>query len=97
MVTIALMTLANRLKQCRESVEGLSARALSDLAGLSSSMVSYIERGKRAESVEARTLVALGTVLGTTAEWLLLGDGPAPSPRRIRSAVERAKSIREAA
>ena len=95
-ITLDVMTLARRVKVCREFVVGLSARGLSELAGLSPTLVSYLERGER-ESVEARTLVALATVLGTSAEWLLTGLGDAPTERRVRAAVERARQAATAA
>lgn len=86
------MDLASRMKTCRSMVPGLSARALSVLAGLSPPTVASIESGKRGEAIEARTLVALAAVLGTTTEYLLDGTGDAPSERRVRAAVERARA-----
>ncbi|MBX3205137.1 MAG: helix-turn-helix transcriptional regulator [Labilithrix sp.] len=76
-------------------VAGLSARALSRLAGLASEgHVASIEAERLA--ARAETLSAIARVLGTSLDWLVNGSGTRPSDRAVRAAVERARSPRAA-
>jgi len=50
-----------------------------------------IETGRR-PSIEAKTAVALAEVLGASLDWLLKGTGQAPSERRVRESVARARA-----
>ena len=69
----------------------LGTRELDRLAGLGEGHVSMIETGRR-PSIEARTAVALAEVLGASLDWLLKGTGQAPSERRVRESVARARA-----
>lgn len=68
---------AHAVKQRREAL-GLSLRMLATRSGISSSMISDIERGKKSPTVI--TLVRLAQALGVTAAALVDG-GTAPAPR----------------
>lgn len=82
-------SLQARLKWARE-VAGLSARALSELAGLHPSHVGLVERGgPRRDTVDARTLLAIADVLGVSMDWLFAGKGTRPSPDAISHAVQK--------
>ncbi len=80
-------TLAGRLRRARE-LSGLSARALSRLAGLSAAHVSLIEDAR--PNLEAQTAAKLARVLGVTMEWLVSGTGAEPSAARVSDAVSAA-------
>jgi transcriptional regulator with XRE-family HTH domain len=80
-------TLKVRLKRARE-MAGLSARALSSLAGLTPSHVSLIEAGQ--PGIESKTAMKLAGVLGVSLDWLLTGKGEPPTAEAVKSAVERA-------
>lgn len=89
-------TLAARLAYLISLVPGLDLKAVDVLAGLKSGgHTGQIVRGDK-PSPSASTVVALARVLGTSAEWLLLGDDAArgrraPSQRRVREAVREAR------
>ena len=68
---------ARAVKQQREAL-GYSLRMLATRSGISSSMISDIERGKKSPTVI--TLVRLARALGVTAAALVDG-GAGPSPR----------------
>lgn len=80
-------TLKVRLKRARE-MAGLSARALSSLAGLTPSHVSLIEAGQ--PGIGSKTAMKLAGVLGVSLDWLLTGHGEAPTKESIQKAVARA-------
>ena len=69
-------SLSVRLQRAR-SLSGVSARALSRLAGLAEGHVSLIEADR--PKVEARTAAKLALALGVTMEWLVSGVGEGPS------------------
>jgi len=69
---------------------GLSARALSALAGLNHARVNQIET--RVENVGSRTLASLARVLGISLDWLITGIGDPPTKESVRAAVERARA-----
>ena len=84
-------SLGTRLGKLREQ-SGLSLTELGELARLKSpSHIGMIERGQRPH-IEAATAVAICRVLGCSVEWLVLGEGDAPSPDSVRAAVERARA-----
>ena len=68
---------ARAVRQQREA-RGLSLRQLAALSGISSSMISDIERGAKSPTV--LTVVRLAEALGVTAASLI-EDGPGPAPR----------------
>lgn len=72
-------------------VPGLSARELSRVAGLSPPVVANLERDD-GKGCEARTLVSIASVLGTTAEYLLDGEGESPCPAAVNEAYARARA-----
>lgn len=68
------MTLASRLRQTRLSL-GISQKELATRSGVTQQMISKLERGEAAGSVD---LVAIAGALQVTAEWLFSGAGAAP-------------------
>lgn len=71
-------TLGERLAYARKA-KNLSARALSIRAGLrAAAHVGLIERGT-VKKPSGHTLGKLATALGVSIEWLLDGDGQAPT------------------
>jgi transcriptional regulator with XRE-family HTH domain len=69
------------VKQQREAL-GLSLRMLAARSGISSSMISDIERGTKSPTVV--TVVRLAQALGVDAAALVDGAGPAPRIRILR-------------
>lgn len=91
------MDLATRVRVCRTMVPELSARELAALAELPPPTVSNIERSDDArpgDRIAAKTIVALARVLGTTAEWLMTGEGDAPTAADVTAAIEAARASR---
>jgi transcriptional regulator with XRE-family HTH domain len=83
-------SLASRLSAIR-SRAGLTQADLAALAGLKNpSHVGMIERGERSD-IAATTATALARTLGTTAEYLVDGEGDAPLDDALRAAVARAR------
>jgi transcriptional regulator with XRE-family HTH domain len=77
------MPLAERLSWSREQAR-LSKAELEALAGLPPTSVHYIERGR---SPSAEALQRIAAVLGASTNWLLSGEGQAPTPEAIVLAV----------
>jgi len=71
-------TLSQRLTYARK-LRKMSRRSLSLAAGLSSSMVSQIERGEIGDP-RGTTVQALADALSVDAGWLLAGLGEQPGP-----------------
>ena len=86
------MTLPERLAALRLRV-GISAAALSDIAGLSPAHVAMIESGGR-PNLAASTALALARALGTTFEHLVSGEGVEPTDEEVKAAIERARAAR---
>lgn len=84
-------TLASRLQTLRE-YSGMSARVLSELAGLQPTHFALIESGERPHPA-AETMVHVARILGTTVEWLVTGEGRAPTEREVRAAAGAAYSV----
>jgi transcriptional regulator with XRE-family HTH domain len=55
-----------------------------------------IEHGNRSNP-SGSTLVGLARALGTSAEWLVTGEGPAPSDEALCAAVTRARASQHTA
>jgi transcriptional regulator with XRE-family HTH domain len=72
-------SLADRLEQLRKAA-GLNQQELADKAGLSMSVVSQIERGKKLDP-RVSTIEALADALGVSVDELL-GRPPAKKPPR---------------
>ncbi len=85
-------TIGSRLCE-RRVAAGLERSELSELAGLSPALVGMIERGDRT-NITAATAVSLARVLGTTAEYLVAGEGAPPSVSEVQAAVARARAAR---
>lgn len=83
-------SLGKRLQRARQ-LAGISQSELSRLAGAKRSYVGLLERGVRTRP-EARLLMALSAALGVRAEWLLTGQGPGPSARKVRAALAEARA-----
>lgn len=64
----------------------LSARDLSELAGLAPSYVAKLERGAAANPT-ATSLASLAQVLGCSVGWLAAGEGEAPAMDAVLRAV----------
>lgn len=72
------------------TVAGLSSRELSTLVA---GNPSYLASGKSQGSIPtADRAIAIARVLGTTAEYLVAGEGEPPTADRIRGAVAAARS-----
>src|SRR5262249_55947318 len=78
------LPLARRVRQLREAA-GLSQQSLAVAAGLSISVVTQLEQGKKADQ-RISTVAALAEALGVTVDELLAEpDEPAaPAPKRRR-------------
>lgn len=72
---------------------GVSASELSSLAGLSPAHVALIERGSR-PNITVTTAMAIARVFGVSVEYLVAGEGPAPSPDDVVAAIARARETR---
>jgi transcriptional regulator with XRE-family HTH domain len=81
---------AQALKGRREQL-GLTLRALAARSGVSSSMISDVERGAKSPTIS--TLAALAEALAVPVSALVDGAHPAPSRMRIVRAAERSGSI----
>ena len=75
----------------RRTAAGLERSELGELAGLSPALVGMIERGDRT-NITAATAVSLARVLGTTAEFLVAGEGSPPSAVEVAAAGARARA-----
>lgn len=69
----------------------LTPRGLSVLAGLDPTHVRLIEGGDRPDP-RSSTVLAIAQTLGVTVEWLLTGEGDAPTADHVRAVVERART-----
>lgn len=93
MLTLGLMqTLSARLHALREDA-GISARLLSELAGLSHTMVTRLENEDRPRPSGA-TIALLARVLGCSGEYLLFGLTDRPTCEQVRAAVANARAAR---
>lgn len=86
--------LGKRLKKAR-TLAKLTGRQLCELAGLSSTVVSMIERG-HIHKPSAEALASLAIPLGVPLDWLVRGVGPEPTKDQILSAVAEAQKSRAA-
>ncbi len=69
----------------------LPARELDRLAETTEGHASLIESGV-VKNVSAETVAKLAHVLGASLDWLIAGEGKAPSERTVRSSVEAARA-----
>lgn len=84
------MTLQERLRFLLDAAD-VSRREVSRLAGQASEAhVGMILRGEVA-SPRASTINELARVFGVPAGWLAFGEGPAPDPAAVRTAVDAAR------
>lgn len=79
------LNMGQRLRHLRVRA-GLSLQELGRMAGLADGHVWMLENGKR-ENPKTKTLRQLGSVLGSSLDWLLDGNGEEPSQEAIDSAV----------
>lgn len=77
------MTLAERLKWAREQT-GMSARALDKLAHLHGGHTTLIETRRR-KRPDSETVRALARALGVSLDWLIDGNGMAPSEQQLQA------------
>lgn len=79
------MTIGERIAFARK-LSGLSAAELGRRAKLSNAIVSMLEGGQR-EDPHVSTVTQIAAVLGVRVEWLISGDGPAPTEKAVKAAV----------
>jgi len=84
----ALSNVGERLRHARQ-LAGISARRLDGLAGTTPGHVSLLESGTRL-NLETRTAAKFTCALGISLDWLVNGEGEAPSAVDVAKAVERA-------
>lgn len=93
-ILIMLDTVGSRLEDlCHRA--GLSFRGADDLARRTPGHCQAIVRGT-IRAAEAVTLLAYARVLGASLDWLISGEGTAPSDDAVRAAVELARTARNA-
>lgn len=85
-------TIAERLRKTREAAK-IGSSELDKLAGLSIGHVSVIE-GRKNQSIDASTAAKLAHALGVSLEWLITGEGQAPTLRAIKAAATKAAARR---
>jgi transcriptional regulator with XRE-family HTH domain len=74
-------TLGERLKHARE-IRGLGSRETDRAAGLTEGHVAVIESAKRAgKPIDSTTATSLAHALELSLEWLLTGEGDAPTAK----------------
>jgi transcriptional regulator with XRE-family HTH domain len=78
-------TLATRAEYLRRTA-GLGVREADRLAGTHRGQCAQIERGHR-ENPRRDALVKIAALYGARLDWLLTGEGKAPSERSIKRAV----------
>lgn len=80
---------SDRVAELR-AVVGMSGR---ELSGIISKSPNYLGSTKAKRSVpSAESALAIAKVFGTTVEYLVAGEGEAPSPEQVRAAVEVARA-----
>lgn len=84
--------IGSRVRELRTLV-GITTRELDRLAGLVQGHTSAIEVGTRPR-IEVGTAMGLATALGASLDWLLKGEGKAPSTAAVKRAVEAARAAR---
>lgn len=88
-----MSSVAERVRTIRLRA-GLSARELSELAGVSNAYVTLLESGRR--SAPSHEIVSsIARVLGTTSDWLSQGIGPAPKASVTLAAIAKARRDHE--
>ena len=85
-----MKTLSGRLRWARKAA-GISISQLDHLVGLTPGHVRQIETGTL-KDIRVSTANRLSKALGISIEWLVTGDGTAPSAGEIRRTVARAMS-----
>lgn len=79
-------------ERLREAIAAadLTIAETAKLSGLALSTVQFYLSGRR-DNPSGENVLALSTVLGCGAGWLLAGEGDAPTPAEALAAVERAR------
>ena len=78
------MGIAERLKWARR-LTGMSQRRLTEAAGLKSDgPVRHAESG-HTDTLDSKSAVSLAAVLGCSVDWLLTGEGEAPTDEHLKS------------
>lgn len=80
-------------ERLREAIDAadLTIAETARLSGLALSTVQFYLSGRR-DNPSGENVLALSTVLGCTAGWLLAGEGRAASRAAVKAAVERARA-----
>jgi transcriptional regulator with XRE-family HTH domain len=84
-----------RLREARNLVEGLSAKEVDRLAGITEGHTWLIEKSKTGNA-ETKTLDKIARVFGFTLDYLIRGEGSSPAPEEIRASVQAARAKLEA-
>jgi transcriptional regulator with XRE-family HTH domain len=78
--------LAGRIARIHK-LSGLDRKEMSELARLTQCHVGMLIRGD-VKAPEPDTLIKIARTFGVSLEWLLTGDGEAPSEQSIQAAIE---------
>jgi hypothetical protein len=78
------------------SAAGLGPGAVDELAGLYPGHARQFLNGSKS-LMRATTAIALARIFGVTVEYLIEGDGTAPTDRVVRKAVAAARLVRREA
>jgi transcriptional regulator with XRE-family HTH domain len=70
----------------------VTARELDRLTGLGEGHASMLEKRRRSDRIEARTIDRIARVFGCSMEWLFRGEGKAPTAKDVARPVLRARS-----
>jgi len=89
--TLFDVTLGERLRSAR-LLAGISTKEVDRLAGTTPGHTWWIESSKG--GTEVGTVDKVTKVLGVSLDYLIRGEGPKPSAKQIRAAVEAARTAR---
>jgi transcriptional regulator with XRE-family HTH domain len=87
--------LQERLRDARVRLD-LSARELSEAAGLSPGYVALIESGAKS-NISVKTATRLATALGVPLQWLIAGEPPPTSSPDLTTDTDESKQSDPAA
>jgi transcriptional regulator with XRE-family HTH domain len=79
------MTFPERLRMARE-LGDLASYELAELAGVSGGYPGHLEKGRR-KNPGSDVASKIARALGVSLDWLLRGEGPAPTKAQVQAAV----------
>lgn len=85
------MFIGERIRYLRMLCEDLRGRELDRLAGRSPGHTTLIE-DRAGSDVFAAVCLAYARVLGASLDWLIAGDGDAPTRAQVKAAVAKARA-----